>query len=149
MKTFNELRLINVNEHTEKKGKFTYPMTDETSIGTSTFNSEGKIIKLVSKEVVFEEVNYYNIMTEKNINLFANDILTSSRFNNMYPIENMKFVKNDDKKLITRDELKNVSDKYYYGLRLSEQNLTIRQIETHIANLKKMEVKLNTKLELV
>lgn len=24
MKTFNELRLINVNEHTEKKGKFTY-----------------------------------------------------------------------------------------------------------------------------
>ena len=24
MKTFNELRLINVNEHTERKGKFTY-----------------------------------------------------------------------------------------------------------------------------
>ena len=24
MKTFNELRLINVNEHTDKKGKFTY-----------------------------------------------------------------------------------------------------------------------------
>ena len=24
MKTFNELRLLNVNEHTEKKGKFTY-----------------------------------------------------------------------------------------------------------------------------
>ena len=51
----------------------------------------------------------YNIITKQHLNCFANGILTSCRLNNMYPIENMKFVK-DNRKLL-RLEDKEVFDK--------------------------------------
>jgi hypothetical protein len=40
-------------------------------------------------------VDYYNVITDYHINLFANGILTSCRLNNIYPIKNMKFVKSN------------------------------------------------------
>ena len=39
-----------------------------------------------------EEVDYYNIITDKHFNLFANGILTSCKCSNMYRIEDMKYV---------------------------------------------------------
>ena len=54
------------------------------------------------------------------MNLFANGILTSLRLNNLYKIENMKFVK-DNRKLLAREEYANIPDKLFYGLRLAEQ----------------------------
>lgn len=43
-------------------------------------------------ERVDEEVEYYNIITEKHMNLFAEGILTSCRYNNIYPFtDTMKF----------------------------------------------------------
>ena len=36
--------------------------------------------------------DYYNIITDKHFNLFANGILTSSKCSNLYHIENMKYV---------------------------------------------------------
>lgn len=116
LKTVADHRIFNVDSQ-----KFTYTMNEEdTPIGTTTFMSDGTTAKLIGRKVVKEEVNYYNIVTDYHMNLFANGILTSLRLNNLYKIENMKFVK-DDRKLVSKDEFKGIPDKYFYGLRLSEQ----------------------------
>ncbi len=121
LKTINQHRIFN-----KEKGKFTYPMTDDTPIGTTTFNSKGEEITLIEKKVVYENIDYCNVITDYHINLFTNDILTSCRFNNIYEIENMKFKKvkkslNDDKELI------GISKKWIDGLRLKEQDLDINK----------------------
>ena len=116
LKTIDNHRIFNMESQ-----KFTYTMNEEdTPIGTTTFLEDGTTAKLVKRKVVKEEVNYYNVITDYHINLFANGILTSCRLNNLYKIENMKFIK-DDRKLAQREEFKNISDKYFYGLRLAEQ----------------------------
>ncbi len=116
LKTVADHRIFNVDSQ-----KFTYTMNEEdTPIGTTTFMSDGTTAKLIGRKVVKEEVNYYNIVTDYHMNLFANGILTSLRLNNLYKIENMKFIK-DDRKLVSKDEFKGIPDKYFYGLRLSEQ----------------------------
>ena len=135
LKTIGQHRIFNI-----EKGEFTYPMTDNTPIGTTTFNSNNEKITLVSKEVVNENVNFYNIMTEGNINMFAENILTSSRYSNIYPVIDMKYVKNN-RKLRTREEFSNVSDKFYYGLNLSEQILSVKDIESSVKMLERTEIK--------
>lgn len=116
LKTVGNHRIFNVDSQ-----KFTYTMNEEdTPIGTTTFMSDGTTAKLIERRVVKEEVNYYNIITDYHMNLFANGILTSLRLNNLYKIENMKFVK-DDRKLTSKEEFKGIPDKYFYGLRLAEQ----------------------------
>ena len=115
LKTVDQHRIFN-----KEAGKFAYPMTDETPIGTTTFTGEGKEVKLISKEVVREKVNYYNIITDYHMNLFANGILTSCRFSNLYKIEDMKYIK-DSRELVPKSDYSTVPDEYYYGLRLAEQ----------------------------
>ena len=115
LKTVRQHRIFN-----KELGKFTYPMTDETPIGTTTFNELGEEVTLVSKEVVEEKVSYYNIITHYHMNAFAEGILTSCRFSNLYDIKNMKYVK-DDRELVGIEEYKDIPEEYYYGLRLAEQ----------------------------
>lgn len=111
--TVNDHRIFN-----KEQGKFTYS-EEETPMGTTTFNDKGEYITLVSKEVINKEVEFYNIITDYHMNLFAGTILTSCRYNNIYPIQNMKFIKeNREHKSI---EYFDVPEKYYYGLRLAEQ----------------------------
>ena len=121
LNTINQHRIFNV-----EKGMFTYPMTDDTPIGTTTFNDKGEYVTLVSKEVIEKEVNYYNIITDYHINLFAGTILTSCRLSNIYPIENMKYVK-DNRDIIDYGEFNNIPIEYYYGLRLGEQPTDINR----------------------
>ena len=128
-------RIFNV-----EKGMFTYPMTDETPIGTHTFNENGDLITLVSKEIVTDEIEYYNIITDKHMNLFTNSILTSCRYNNIYPIVDMKFVK-DDRILRTREEFINVSDEYFEGLRLAEQKSSLNEIEAYVEEREILDVR--------
>ena len=116
LKTVIDHRIFNI-----EKQKFTYTMDEEeTPIGTSVFKEDGSVAKIVERSVVKEKVNYYNIITDYHMNLFANGLLTSLRLNNLYKIENMKFVK-DDRKLTPREEFEGIPDKYFYGLRLAEQ----------------------------
>ena len=60
-------------------GKFTHLGGNETPIGTTTFNSLGEEVTLTNIKYINDTVNYYNIITDKHINLFANTILTSCR----------------------------------------------------------------------
>ena len=103
----------------KEKGRFTYPMTDDTPIGTTTYNVNGEYVKLVSKKIIEKRVDYYNIITNYHINLFADGILTSCRLSNIYKIEEMKYVK-DNRKLHKRSNYK-MEDKWFYGLRIAEQ----------------------------
>ena len=116
LKTVIDHRIFNIELQ-----KFTYTMDEEnTPIGTTVFKEDGTTTKLIERKVVKEKVNYYNVITDYHMNLFANGILTSLRLNNLYEIKDMKFVK-DNRKLTSREEFKNIPDKYFYGLRLAEQ----------------------------
>ena len=116
LKTVNKHRIFN-----KERGMFTNPMDDEmTPLGTTTMNVRGEEVTLVAKEVVTEEVEYYNIMPKQHMNLFANGILASWRFNNNYPIAEMKFVKSE-RELIPLSAYEGVPQEYYDALRLGEQ----------------------------
>ena len=131
LRTINQHRIFN-----KELGKFTYPMTDDTPIGTTTFNVLSKEITLKSKEVIKEEIEYYNVVTKHHINLFADGILVSCRYNNIYPIDKMKFVK-DNRNLRTSEEFQDLSEVYLNGLRLREQQFSKQDITIYIENLEK------------
>ena len=78
-------------------------------------------------------------MTDYHMNLFANSILTSMRYNNVYHINDMKFVK-DDRTLRTANDYSNIEERLYRGFRLAEQTQSIEDIETHIQWLLTLEV---------
>ena len=95
-------------------------------IGKNTYTKDGEV-KVISCELINEQVEYYNIITEYHMNLFANDILTSCRYNNLYPIQDMKFIKDDRLnrapkwKLYEQFRYHLVLGRYIEGLRLYEQ----------------------------
>lgn len=133
LKTINQHRIFN-----KELGVFTYPMTEDTPIGTTTFNVKGEEVTLVNKCVVKEQINYYNVITNHHMNLFADGILTSCRYNNIYPIVDMKFVK-DERALISPAEY-GLEEKYYEGLRLAEQTIPVAETIAYVHRLKAREV---------
>lgn len=123
-------RIFNLGE-----GKFTYSMGHDTPIGTKTFTEDKKIISLVGKEVVNRVTTFYNVITHTHMNVFANEILTSTGLNNLYPITDMKFVKNN-RELRTKDEF-DVSDELFRGLRLAEQPQSYARLADKIKFMEK------------
>jgi len=106
-----------------EKGEFTYLISEEdTPIGTHTFNDKGEIVTLISREENEGLVEIYNIVTFGHLNMFTNTLLTSVRLNNIYPIKDMKFVK-DDRQIIPFDKFEGLTKEYYDGFRLGEQPL--------------------------
>jgi hypothetical protein len=129
LRTFDQHRIFN-----KQVGSFTYPMTDATPIGTITVNEHGQEITLINKQVIVDNIEYYNVITDYHMNLFSDSVLTSCRFNNIYPITDMKFVKNA-RTLRTRDEFENIPDRFFYGLRLAEQTTDIETVEWYVNRL--------------
>lgn len=87
----------------EQAKLFTHTGVPETPIGTITFAEDCTKPVLVKQELVHEEVEFYNVITETHFNLFANGILTSCKNSNKYYIENMKYI--IDKELMTDAEI--------------------------------------------
>jgi Concanavalin A-like lectin/glucanases superfamily len=133
LKTINQHRIFN-----KQAGAFTHPMTDDTPIGTITVNEYDQEVTLVDKIVVSEIVNYYNVITDYHMNLYANGILTSLRFNNVYHIDEMKFVK-DDRELRSLSEFSDIDSRWVDGLRLREQQQPIELINKYVARLERLE----------
>ena len=77
--------------------KFVY---DVESVGCRVFTLNG-IDTQMSCELIEEPCEYYNIITDRHINMFANGILTSCSLNNIYPfdVKTMKFVKDGNREL--------------------------------------------------
>jgi hypothetical protein len=134
LRTFDQHRIFN-----KQAGAFTYPMTDATPVGTVTVNEHGQEITLTNKQVIVDTIEYYNVITDHHMNLFSDTVLTSCRFNNIYPITDMKFVK-DGRKLRTRAEFENIPDRFFYGLRLAEQQFDLDMIEWYVARLESSEI---------
>ena len=76
----------------KQSNMFTHTGVPETPNGTITFAEDKSEPVLLKQELIHENVDYYNITTDKHFNLFANGILTSCRCSNLYKIENMKYV---------------------------------------------------------
>jgi hypothetical protein len=127
------------NKHAER---FTHTMTADTPIGTVSFNEYGEEITLVSAEVVKETVEFYNVWTEYHLNMFAEGVLTSNRFNNIYPMVGMKFAKGN-KELRPMVEFNGIDAKWIRGLRLQEQTAehTAEYIKWYVAErLEKLSI---------
>lgn len=69
-------------------------MYGDELVGHTVLKHDGETAKCVSSSFVKEEVDMYNLMTDKHINCFANGVLAGcSLCKNLYKIENLKFVK--------------------------------------------------------
>ena len=102
--------------------------------GKSIVTEDG-IVTLVSCDIISDTVEYYNIITDYHMNLYANGVLSSTGFSNIYPVENMRYVK-EERTLIPIDALDNCPEKYYYGMRIGEQvNYTIERLNEKIKGL--------------
>jgi hypothetical protein len=116
--TFDDEKQLNfVNKHrifNTNKNKFTNIFKDNME----TITQDGNNIKLKYLNFVDEKVKYYNLITDYHMNYYANGILTSCRYNNIYPIKNMKFIKNNT---TTKNNLELYTQKYINGMRLGEQ----------------------------
>ena len=135
LKTINQHRIFN-----KEAGRFTYPMSDDTPIGTTTLLSDGREVTLVSKEVVHEPVKYYNLITEYHFNCFANGICTSNRFSNIYNINDYKYVK-ENRDSIAYDEYSDIISKDWYDkFRLSEMPKSLADRD-YLMNLKSLDKK--------
>ena len=126
-----QLRTVGHHVFNKEAGAFTKLKYAETPVGTTTFNEQGLEVTLVSKERVVAPTRYYNVWTQYHLNLFANGILTSNRFNNIYPIIDMKFVK-DARTLRPVTEFTGIDEKYISGLRLQEQTYELSYIQSYI-----------------
>lgn len=133
LETINQHRIFN-----KEMGRFTYPMTEDTPIGTTTFNVRGEEVTLMDKYVVSKEVAYYNVITYHHMNLFGNGILTSVGYNNLYPIANMKFVK-EERELISQEEY-GLEERFYHGLRLAEQDILVADTIKYVNRRKALEL---------
>lgn len=133
LRTVNQHRLFNADA-----GKFTNTMCSDTPVGTRTFTladaaalDEGRrdvpahTTALHAGRVVDEPVEFFNIITTRHMNLFANGILTSCRYNNLYPVDvdAMRFVKQPTPEPQRRlpDLLQDLPTKFVEGMRLAEQ----------------------------
>ena len=112
------------------KNKFIYT-TESVSDRISTLDG---IDTHMSCERIEEPCEYYNIITEKHFNLFANRILTSCSLNNLYPIKDMKYVK-DNRALRNISDYDNIPQKWFDGLRLAENNTDIDKLNKYVKNL--------------
>ena len=117
-----ELKLVGSNGKSHRlfsvdNSKFLYPQ-DFTG---KVFKENKEMPTIVSCEKINEKVKYYNFLNT-HLNCFANGVMAGCRFSNIYPIENMKYVKNEIRNNSLED-FKDISQKYIDGLRLKEQPL--------------------------
>lgn len=112
LNTVNNHRLFNV-----EKGRFIYP---KDMVGEITITQSGEHVKVLEVKEHRERVKYYNIITDYHLNCYANGLLTSLRLNNIYPILNMSFIK-DNRELTSLDAFADIPTEYIEGLRLREQ----------------------------
>lgn len=129
-----------------ERGAFTYPGNEETPLGTHTYSVHKGEVSLVSTEIRSEPVEFYNVITHTHINLFANGILTSCRYNNLYPIQSMKFVK-EERVPVLQSAYPTRFALYFEGLRLAEQTIPVADTLKYIESLEARKAERQEKQE--
>ena len=103
-------------------------------VGKKVYTLDG-IATLESCEEVHENVEFYNIITNYHMNLFANNVLTSTSLNNLYPIKDMKFVKEDREPIF---DYAKFSEDWIIGARLKEQPTDVTEYCLNCIRLSKI-----------
>lgn len=135
-----ELKTVGHHIFNKQAGEFTKIILDDTPIGTITVNEQGQELTIVSKEVVKDTVDYYNIWTQYHLNAYANGVLTGNRYCNIYPVVDMKYVK-DDRVPRSVEEFAGIDDKYILGMRLQEQTFSVPFIQTMVDRIELLDSK--------
>ena len=104
----------------------------DAKVGDKVFSIDGNLT-ITDVKYIEEECEYYNVMTSGKINCFANGILTSDRYGNLYPIVDMKYVK-DGRTIRPYSEYEAVGiDRYWYdNLRLGENTETVEKSKEYV-----------------
>jgi hypothetical protein len=136
----SELRTVGHHIFNKQAGEFTKIATDDTPVGTITVNEQGEEITIVSKELVKATVDYYNIWTQYHLNAYANGVLTGNRYCNIYPVVDMKYVK-DSRALRSAEEFAGIDEKYILGMRLQEQTFTLPFMQTMVDRIEALDIK--------
>ena len=123
----------NSNHKVYNVDKRKFEGVDKTEVGDRIY-SVGGIVTVTDKRYVEDEVNYYNLMTSRNINCFANGILTSDRYGNMYPItEGMTYDKTGRTvRPYSVYEAVGIERYWYDNLRLGEVDETVEETVKYI-----------------
>ena len=133
-----ELKTVGHHIFNKQAGEFTKIITDDTPVGTVTVNEQGQEITIVSKELVKDVVDYYNIWTQYHLNAYANGVLTGNRYCNIYPVVDMKYVK-DDRAPRSVEEFAGIDSKYISGMRLPEQTFDLAFIQTMVDRIETLD----------
>jgi len=133
-----ELKTVGHHIFNKQAGEFTKIITDDTPVGTVTVNEQGQEITIVSKELVKDVVDYYNIWTQYHLNAYANGVLTGNRYCNIYPVIDMKYVK-DDRAPRSVEEFAGIDSKYISGMRLPEQTFDLAFIQTMVDRIESLD----------
>ena len=106
---------------------------DKTQVGDRIYSING-IVTVTDKQYIEEECEYYNVMTTGKINCFADGILASDRYGNMYPIDsNMKYIKDGRTIRPYSDyEAVGISRYWYDNLRLGEVPETVEETKRYV-----------------
>ena len=81
-------------------------------------------------KLIEEPTEYRNAISFYHMNLITNGFLTSCGFNNIYPIKDMKFIK--EERTPRPFEEFNISREFYEGMRISEQYSPAEEINPYI-----------------
>lgn len=118
------------------KNKFLY-VTD--AVGDRVIDENGNIDRLIYTKRIETESVFYNLNTKHDINCYANGILTSCRLNNIYPISDMKFVKDERVKRQLSDYV-DVPEDWYIDNRYDEQTLPIEELRKYYHERKNIKL---------
>lgn len=132
-KSGNELKTTGPKGHRAfniDESKFIY-LNDSVGQKVKTIDGEDEVISCEKKTGRFE---FYNIMTDRHFNLFANGILTSCRLNNYRKFDGMKFAESP-KVYHAKEDFKGIPDSYVEGLRLCEQPIDVDELIAYVGKL--------------
>ena len=123
---------INSNHRIFSVDRSKFTNVCDAKVGDKVFSIDGTLT-ITDVKYVEEECEYCNVMTSDKINCFANGILTSDRYGNLYPIQNMKYVK-DDREIKPYSLYEAVGiDRYWYdNLRLGENDETVEKSKEYV-----------------
>ncbi len=102
------------------KNKFVKVVSDFDE-DDEVITDDGRRLTIISKETIDENILYYNLVPERNMGFYANGVLAGNHFCNIYPIENMTYIKSEEKHGSPYKEFAGFIDKHTYEVfRLSE-----------------------------
>lgn len=125
---------INSNHRIYSVDQNKFVNVSDSKIGDKVYSIDG-VLTIENVEYIEETCEYWNVITSQKYNCFAERILTSDRYGNIYSIDSsMKYIKDDRIIRPYSDyEAVGISRYWYDNLRLGEVNETIEKTKEYIA----------------